>query len=224
MRLSQWPAAERPREKLLTKGAASLSDAELLAIFLRTGCRGLNAVELARELLVGYGSLRALLGASQNEFCAGKGLGPAKYVQLQAMLELSHRYLGEKLQREAILTCPADTKSYLLARMRDLPHEVFSVLLLDNQHRVIRFIELFFGTIDSASVYPRELMKTVLKFNAAALILAHNHPSGIAEPSQADRRITDKIIAALALIDVRVLDHFVIGDGDVISFAERGWI
>lgn len=224
MAITDWPADERPREKLLQRGAQALSDAELLAIFLRTGVPGCNAVELARQLLQEFGSLRALLTADKAQFCQGKGLGPAKYVQLQAVLEMSNRYLGEFLHRSDTLTSPDLVKRYLQCKLRDRHQEVFAMLLLDNQHRVLQFNELFFGTIDSASVYPREIVRTVLKHNAAAVILCHNHPSGVAEPSNADRFITDRIIAALKLIDVRVLDHLVIGDGETTSFAERGWL
>lgn len=224
MAITDWPADERPREKLLQRGASALSDAELLAIFLRTGVPGCNAVELARQLLQEFGSLRALLTADKAQFCQGKGLGPAKYVQLQAVLEMSNRYLGEFLHRSDTLTSPDLVKRYLQCKLRDRHQEVFAMLLLDNQHRVLQFNELFFGTIDSASVYPREIVRTVLKHNAAAVILCHNHPSGVAEPSNADRFITDRIIAALKLIDVRVLDHLVIGDGETTSFAERGWL
>lgn len=224
MAITDWPADERPREKLLQRGAQALSDAELLAIFLRTGVPGCNAVELARQLLQEFGSLRALLTADKAQFCQGKGLGPAKYVQLQAVLEMSNRYLGEFLHRSDTLSSPDLVKRYLQCKLRDRHQEVFAMLLLDNQHRVLQFNELFFGTIDSASVYPREIVRTVLKHNAAAVILCHNHPSGVAEPSNADRFITDRIIAALRLIDVRVLDHLVIGDGETTSFAERGWL
>lgn len=224
MAIRDWPADERPREKLLLRGAHALSDAELLAIFLRTGVTGCNAVELARHLLQEFGSLRALLAAEQQQFCQAKGLGLAKYVQLQAVLEMSQRYLSESLKREDALTSPELVKRYLQIQLRDRPYEVFAMLLLDNQHRVLQFCELFFGTIDAASVYPREIVRSVLKHNAAAVILCHNHPSGVAEPSRADRHITERLCAALRLIDVRVLDHLVIGDGDPVSFAERGWL
>lgn len=224
MAITDWPEDERPREKLLQRGASALSDAELLAIFLRTGVTGCNAVELARHLLQEFGSLRSLLAAEQTQFCLGKGLGVAKYVQLQAVLEMSQRFLSESLKREDALTSPDLVKRYLQMQLRDRPYEVFAMLLLDNQHRVLQFCELFFGTIDAASVYPREIVRSVLKHNAAAVILCHNHPSGVAEPSRADRHITERLCAALRLIDVRVLDHFVIGDGDPVSFAERGWL
>lgn len=222
MAITDWPLAERPREKLLARGPQSLSDAELLAIFLRTGLPGLTAVDLARQLLTEFGGLRQLLDADKAKFCSHKGLGPAKYAQLQAVLEMGRRHLWERLQRGETLGSPSETRRFLLARLRDYPHEVFACLLLDNRHRVIAFEELFRGTIDAASVYPREVVKLALARNAAALIIAHNHPSGVAEPSRADERLTQRLKEALALVDIRLLDHFVIGDGDVVSFAERG--
>ncbi len=222
MSIRLWPAAERPREKLLQRGPQALSDAELLAIFLRTGVRGQSAVDLARSLLQQFGGLRAILCANAGEFCAGRGLGHAKYAQLQACLEMARRHLGEQLQRESALTSPDATRRYLRARLRDLPHEVFACLFLDTRHRVIQYEELFRGTLDSASVHPREVVKRALFHNAAALILAHNHPSGVAEPSQADESITLRLKKALLLVDIRVLDHLVVGDGQEISFAERG--
>lgn len=222
MAITDWPLAERPREKLLEKGAESLSDAELLAIFLRTGLQGITAVDLARKLLSEFGSLRQLLEADLTSFSAHKGLGPAKFAQLQAVLEMGRRHLWEQLQRGEALTSPDATRRFLQARLRDYPHEVFACLLLDNRHRVIAFEEMFRGTIDAASVYPREVVKLALARNAAALIVAHNHPSGVAEPSRADETLTRRLKEALALVDIRLLDHFVIGDGEVVSFAERG--
>jgi len=222
MPITDWPADERPREKLLLRGADALSDAELLAIFLRTGTRGKSAVDLARDLLNQFGNLRALLGAGQQQFCSGHGLGSAKYAQLQAVLEMGRRHLRETLERGSALTSPDQTRDYLSARLRGYPHEVFACLFLDNRHRVIHFAELFQGTIDGATVHPREVVKQALAHNAAALIIAHNHPSGVAEPSQADQRITERLKAALALVEIRVLDHLVIGDGETVSFAERG--
>jgi DNA repair protein RadC len=221
MAISDWPRAERPREKLLERGAQALSDAELLAIFLRTGIAGKTALDLARELLHGFGGLRPLIGASQHEFCGAKGLGDAKYVQLQAMMEIARRHLLEALSRESALTSPALTRQYLKARLRDYRHEVFMALFLDSQHQVLAAEELFQGSIDGASVYPREVVKRCLFHNAAAVIFAHNHPSGIAEPSDADIRITKRLTQALALIDVRVLDHVVVGE-NLVSLAERG--
>ncbi len=222
MAITDWPVDERPREKLLQRGPAALSDAELLAIFLRTGISGKTAVDLARELLDEFGGLRALLDANQQSFCRAKGLGMAKFVQLQATLEMGRRHLDERLRRGAALTSPQDTRRFLCARLRDYPHEVFAGLFLDNRHRVIRFEELFAGTIDGASVYPREVVKRALHHNAAAVIVAHNHPSGIAEPSLADHQITQRLRDALGLVDIRLLDHFVVGDGQVTSFAENG--
>ncbi|MBV7298722.1 RadC family protein [Enterovibrio paralichthyis] len=224
MSLKNLPEDCRPREKLLAKGADSLTDAELLAIFLRTGVAGMNAIELAGYLLKDFGSLRGLMQANQTQFCQRKGLGSAKYAQLQAVLELSKRHLGETLSRDDGLTSPSHTARYLSAKLRDRPREAFLVLYLDNQHRPIRDEILFEGTINAANVYPREVVKRALDLGANAVILAHNHPSGIAEPSTADRHITARIADALALVDIRLLDHMVIGDGDVVSFAERGWI
>ena len=222
MPITDWPMAERPREKLLARGPDVLSDAELLAIFLRTGVPGKTAVDLARELLGRFGGLRELLAAERTQFCAAPGLGDAKYAQLQAVLEMGRRHLGEALQRGAALESPLQAKSYLLACLRDKPHEIFCCLYLDNRHRVLAFEEMFSGTLSGASVYPREVVKAALKINAAAVIFAHNHPSGVAEPSQADEALTRRLKEALALVDIRVLDHLVIGDGEVVSFCDRG--
>ncbi|MBC6906197.1 JAB domain-containing protein [Saccharophagus sp. K07] len=224
MSIKHWPTCERPREKLLSHGASHLSDAELLAIFLRTGCPGKSAVDLARDLLQRFGGLRGLLEAEQKLFCEARGLGQAKFAQLQAVLEMAKRHLAEQLVREHVFTNVDHVRSFLTAQLRHKGHEVFAALFLDNQHRLLQYRELFHGTIDGASVYPREVVKQVLQLNAAAVIFAHNHPSGVAEPSQADRHITQQLRDALALIDVRVLDHFVVGDGEITSFAERGWI
>ncbi len=222
MPISDWPEQERPREKLLSRGAEALNDAELLAIFLRTGVQGRSAVDLARDLLANFGGLVGLLSASQAEFSAGKGLGMAKYAQLQATLELSRRYLRAEIAERDVLTSPEAVRNYLKSRLRVHPHEVFACLFLDNRHRVIEYRELFRGTIDGASVHPREVVREAMRWNAAAVIFAHNHPSGVAEPSQADVRITQRLQDALALVDVRVLDHIVIGEGGGTSFAERG--
>jgi DNA repair protein RadC len=222
MSIKDWPAEERPREKLLRRGSSALTDAELLAIFLRTGTHGKSAVDLARELLSGFGSLKALLEADQQRFCLANGLGSAKYAQLQAVLEMARRHFQEIIQRGNALTSPEITRAYLSAQLRGYSYEVFACLFLDNQHRVIQFDELFRGTLDSASVYPREVAKQALLHNSAAVIFAHNHPSGISEPSQADKQITEKLKQALALFDIRVLDHFIIGDGQPYSFAEHG--
>ena len=224
MSIRHWPAAERPREKLLERGAASLSDAELLAIFLRTGVVGCSAVELARRLLHEFGSLRALLEADQASFSSHLGLGRAKYAQLQAVLEMARRHLAEQLRRDSALESPQAVRDFLKARLRHEAHEVFACLFLDGRHRVLAFEVLFHGSIDCASVYPRQVVKRALAHNAAALILSHNHPSGITEPSQADRRLTQRLKDALALVDVRVLDHFIVGDGEPLSMAEMGWV
>jgi len=224
MAINQWPEGERPREKLLARGADALSDAELLAIFLRTGIPGRSAVDLARDLIERFDGLRGLFRATESQFCAAPGLGRAKFAQLQAVLAMSQRHLAAELQRGSPLTSTRSAGQYLSSRLRDRAREVFAVLLLDNQHRMIAFEELFEGTIDSAAVHPREVVKRALHHNAAALILAHNHPSGVSEPSVSDRQITATLQQALALVGVRVLDHLVVGDGAPVSFAERGWL
>lgn len=224
MSIKDWPAQERPREKLLEQGAQALTDAELLAIFLRTGVAGKSAVDLARQLLGEFGSLRALLEADLTAFSTHLGLGPAKYSQLQAVLEMGRRHLAEGLKRDSALESPQQVRDYLKARLRHEPHEIFGCLFLDTRHRVLAFEALFHGTIDGASVYPRQVVKRALAHNAAAVILTHNHPSGIAEPSQADRLLTTRLKDALALVDVRVLDHFIVGDGEPLSMAEYGWL
>lgn len=224
MTIRDWPAGDRPREKLLARGAAALSDTELLAIFLRTGVTGKSAVDLARELVARFGGLRGLFNAPREEFCAAGGLGPAKYAQLQAVLEMARRHLKEALPQRTPLTDPDAVRRFLSAQLRDLHHEVFAALFLDNRHRVIVFEELSKGTLNAASVYPREVVKRALAINAGAVIFAHNHPSGVAEPSAADRDLTRRLKQALALVDISVLDHFVVGDGSIVSFAERGWL
>ena len=221
MAISEWPSAERPREKLIQRGAATLSDAELLAIFLRTGPPGCSAVDLGRQLLQDFGSLRGILDADISRFCAGRGLGTARFALFQAALEMARRHLAEDLVREDCLTSPQQTMQYLRSRLRDYDHEVFACLMLDNRNRVITFREMFRGTIDGASVYPREVVKQALADNAAAVILAHNHPSGVSEPSQADIRITERLRKALQLVDIRVLDHVIIGD-EITCLSERG--
>lgn len=212
MAISDWPVSERPRERLLDRGAESLSDSELLAIFLRIGVKGKSAVDLARDLLKEFGSLRELMAADLAAFCQIKGLGQAKFVQLQACLEMARRFLHESLQREGPLTNPNDAKKFLLMRMRDYTKEDFACLYLDTKNRVIQFEELFTGTLHTAEVHPREVVKQALKYNAHAIILAHNHPSGVAEPSQADIELTLILRDALALIDIKILDHLVVGD------------
>ncbi|MDY7571844.1 DNA repair protein RadC [Pseudomonas sp. CCC4.1] len=224
MSIRDWPAAERPREKLLQHGSGSLSDAELLAIFLRTGVSGKSAVDLARHLLSEFGSLRALLEADLRAFCLPLGLGPAKFSQLQAVLEMSRRHLAERLRRDSALESPQVVRDYLKSLLRHEPHEVFGCLFLDSRHRMLAFEVLFRGSIDSASVYPRQVVKRALAHNAAAVIFCHNHPSGISDPSQADRTLTKRLIQALDLIEVRVLDHFIVGDGQPLSMVERGWM
>lgn len=222
MSICHWPLDERPREKLLSRGADALSNAELLAIFLRTGIKGRSAVDLARDLLSDFGSLRSLLQASQQEFCSHAGLGPAKYAQLQAVLTLAKRELQENLKRGDKID-DAQTALALLSRhLRNQAQEVFCCLWLDTRHRVIELQDLFFGSINGAAVYPREVVRAAMKHNAASVILAHNHPSGIAEPSRADEQLTQGLIAALKLVEVRVLDHIVVGDGEHVSFAQRG--
>jgi len=224
MRIADWPQTERPRERLLDHGARNLSDAELLAILLRTGSRGRSALDTARALINAFGGLRGLLEATQDELCAMPGLGPAKYAQVHAALELARRHLRETLNRGKPLTSPEATREYLRAALRDRPHEVFCALMLDTRHRVIAFEEMFSGTIDSAHVHPRVVVEKALARKAAALIVAHNHPSGVAEPSQADLAITRRLRDALGLVDIRLLDHFIVGDCEVVSLAERGLV
>ena len=224
MSIRDWPAAERPREKLLEHGSSSLSDAELLAIFLRTGVSGKSAVDLARHLLAEFGSLRALLEADLAGFCRQLGLGPAKFSQLQAVLEMSRRHLAERLRRDSALESPQAVRDYLKSLLRHELHEVFGCLFMDSKHRMLSFEVLFRGSIDSASVYPRQVVKRALAHNAAAVIFCHNHPSGVTEPSQADRTLTKRLSDALDLIEVRVLDHFIVGDGEPLSMVEHGWM
>ncbi|PTT32831.1 DNA repair protein RadC [Pseudomonas sp. HMWF021] len=224
MSIRNWPAAERPREKLLEQGSGSLSDAELLAIFLRTGVTGKSAVDLARHLLTQFGSLRALLEADLAAFSGQLGLGPAKFAQLQAVLEMGRRHLAERMRKKPALENPQAVRDYLKSMLRHEPHEVFGCLFLDSKHQVLTFEALFRGSIDNTSVHPREVVKRALANNAAAVILCHNHPSGNSDPSQADRQLTKRLQKALDLIDVRVLDHFIIGDGEPLSMAECGWM
>ncbi len=221
MSIREWPAGERPREKLLSRGSGALSDAELLAVLLGSGSRGKDAVALGRELLTQTGSLGALLGRPEGQVRSG-GLGPAKRARLAAALELARRSLSEQLREQPALTSPKDSGSYLRAQLRHLPYEVFACLYLDNRHRVLAFEELFRGTVDGASVHVREVVRACLRHNACAVIFAHNHPSGVAEPSAADRAITRDLGHALQLVGVRVLDHLVIGSGEPVSMAARG--
>ncbi len=221
MAISDWPLAERPRERLLTHGAAVLSDAELLAVLLRTGICGKSAVDLARELLASVNGLRGLL-SSPEKLQVIKGLGPAKMAQLVAAMEVAKRCLHEDLQSAGALTSPGAVRDYLRLAISAREHEVFVCLWLDAQHRVISCEELFRGTLTQTSVYPREIVKAGLKANAAAVIFAHNHPSGVAQPSQADELLTRNLREALALVDVKVLDHFIVAGSQTLSFAERG--
>ena len=222
MSIRDWPAAERPRERLLELGAASLSDAELLAIFLRTGVAGKSAVDLARHLLNQFEGLRGLLDADLATFSSNLGLGSAKFAQLQAVMEMSRRHMAESLKRDSALESPAQVRNYLKARLRHEPHEVFGCLFLDNKHRVLCFEVLFHGSINTAHVHPRQVVKRAMVHNAASLILCHNHPSGITDASQADIELTKRLKDALWLIDVKVLDHVIIGDGDPLSMVECG--
>jgi len=223
MSITDWPEDERPRERLLARGAAALSDAELLAIFLRVGMRGKSAVDLARELIGHFGSLNRLFSATQDELSAIPGMGPAKYVQLQAVLEMSRRALVEGMKQNDAMSTPGAVRDYLRLHLAGLGHEVFFALWLDAQNRLIAAEELFRGTLTQTSVYPREVVKKALQQNAAAVVLAHNHPSGVSEPSSADEFLTRELKQALALVDVRVLDHFIVaGQSQPLSFAERG--
>lgn len=224
MSITDWPAGERPREKLLQRGAAALSDAELLAIFLRTGVTGKSAVDLARELLVRFGSLTRLFAAAEKEFCAIHGMGRAKYVQLQAVVEMARRALQEEMVSGDALSSPRAVREFLQLMLRGRQQEVFVAIFLDAQHRVAATEELFHGTLTQTSVYPREIVKRALHHNAAALIFAHNHPSGVAEPSDADRLLTGELKKSLGLVDVRVLDHFIVAGAGCLSFAEKGWL
>lgn len=222
MPITDWPAMERPREKLLARGASALSDAELLAIFLRTGRPGVTAVDLARQLIDHFGTITAMLNTPMDEFCLAKGLGQAKYVQLQAVMELSKRHLREEASSGLAANSSAKVKQYLKSHLCDETREIFHVLFLDTQHQILASETLFQGTLSSAAIYPREVAKRALELNSAALILAHNHPSGVAEPSDADVQITKRIGEAVDLLDIRLLDHMVVGKGQIVSLAERG--
>lgn len=221
MSIRDWPDAERPREKLLARGGAALTPAELLAILLGTGVRGTSALDLGRGLLARAGGLNALLA---SDLAGVPGLGPAKRARLLAALELARRALREELGARPALASPRDSAAFLKAQLAHKPYEVFACLFLDNRHRVLAFEELFRGTLDGAAVHPREVVRASLKHNAAAVILAHNHPSGVAEPSAADRNITRQLRDALQLVGVRVLDHLVVGAGEPTSMAARGLI
>ncbi len=223
MAITDWPTEERPRERLLAHGACVLSDAELLAIFLRVGVRGKSAVDLARELLTRFGGLTALFAAAETEFAAIPGMGSAKYAQLQAVIEMARRALGEALREKDLLNAPELVRDWLRLKLGALSYECFSVILLDAQNRLLHAEELFRGTLDHTSVYPREIVKLALTKNAAAVIFAHNHPSGCCEPSRSDELLTANLKQALALVEIRVLDHFIVaGNAQPLSFAERG--
>ncbi|HZO23611.1 MAG TPA: DNA repair protein RadC [Steroidobacteraceae bacterium] len=220
--IRDWPKSERPREKLLEQGPAALSDAELLALLLGSGTRGRSAVDVARTLIADFGSLRELLSADRTRWRGRMGIGPARYATLKAAMELTRRHFREHLRAGSTLNAPDATRRFLIAQLRDRPYEVFCCLFLDNRHRLIAFEEIFRGTIDGASVHPREVIRQTLLHNAASVIIAHNHPSGSLEPSAADEHVTRRLKDALALVDVRVLDHFIVGDGGCFSFAEAG--
>lgn len=222
MAITDWPEEQRPRERLIKHGAAILSDSELLAVFLRVGVAGKSAVDLARDMVQHFGSLNGLFAASLNDFSKLNGLGPAKYAQLQAVLELAKRSLSEELQAGVTLSSPQAVKQYLQLLLGGKVYESFAVLFLDVKNRLIACEELFRGTLTHTSVYPREIVKVALAHNAASVILAHNHPSGTPEPSAADHTLTQALKQALALIDVRVLDHFVVAGKHVYSFTEHG--
>jgi DNA repair protein RadC len=222
MGIADWPEDERPRERLLKLGAAALSEAELLAIFLRTGIAGKSAVELGRDLLDRFGSLHRLFAAPLEDVAAIRGLGPAKYVQLQAVVEMARRALAEQIQDRDAMSSPQAVRDYLRLSLGARPHEVFVAMFLDAQNRLLGCEELFRGTLTQTSVYPREVVKTALRYNAAGVIFAHNHPSGVAEPSRADELLTQTLKQALSLVEIKTLDHFIVAGSKTISFAERG--
>ena len=222
MAITDWPAAERPREKLIELGAEALSDAELLAIFLRVGVTGKSAVDLARDLLTQFGSLNGIFAATEHDLSQVHGIGTSKYVQLQAIFEMSRRALSEELQQRDVFKSPQAVRDYLVLKLGRLTKEVFLVLFLDTQNRLLASEEMFSGSLKETSVYPREVVKRALHHNAASVIFAHNHPSGIAQQSQADELITKQLKQALALVDVRVLDHFIVAGNNTLSFSERG--
>ena len=222
MTIKSLPAATRPREKLLAQGAASLADAELLALLLRTGVRGHGVLDMAQALLARFGGFAGLLSADLEALAGVRGLGPAKRAELAAVLEMARRSLAQQLAAAPVFDSPGAVRQFLALHLAELPHEEFAVLFLDAQHRLIEMKTLFRGTLAQTSVYPREVVKEALARNAGAVVLAHNHPSGLAEPSRADELLTQSLKSALALVDVRVLDHLVIGRGAIVSLAERG--
>jgi DNA repair protein RadC len=222
MSIARWMPGEGPRDKLLERGAVALSDAELLAVLLHTGYRDCNALELARSLLKEFDGVSGLMRAGQDRLLACSGVGPAKYARLRAAMELACRQALQKVSTGDVLSSPSETRRFLQYHLGSRNREVFTCLFLDSQHRVQRCEDLFFGTLDGAAVYPREVAVRALQYGAAAVIFAHNHPSGVAEPSSADRRITERLCSALALLDIRVLDHIIVGSGQEYSFAEAG--
>ena len=222
MRIGDWPEDERPRERLLRHGAGVLSEAELLAIFLRTGTGGRNAIELGRDLLSHFGCLQQLFAATLDEVSAVRGVGPAKYVQLQAVVEMARRALREEIGERDAMSSPRAVREFLQLSLGGRPHEVFAVIFLDSQNRMLGLEELFRGTLTQTSVYPREVVKTALRYNAAGVIFAHNHPSGVAEPSRADELLTQTLKQALLLVEIKTLDHFIVAGTRTVSFAERG--
>lgn len=224
MHINKWPKGEQPREKLLARGASALSDAELLAIFLGSGLPGQDAVAMARDLLKQHGPLRHLLELPAENMQRLPGIGPARACMLIGALELNRRHLASDLQRGQALGDPPAIGRYFSQRLRAYAYEVFAVMFLDTRHRTLGFEELFRGTVDSAEVHAREVVRRAMNHNAAAVIVGHNHPSGCPEPSAADRSVTRQLKDALALVDVRLLDHFVVGDGHPVSLAARGWV
>ncbi|MDO8960695.1 MAG: DNA repair protein RadC [Methylophilus sp.] len=222
MAITDWPEGERPREKLIQQGVGVLSDAELLAIFLRVGVVGKSAVDLARDLLQQFGSLNGIFSATLAQIGQVHGMGESKYCQLQAIFEMSQRALAEQMQSRDVLSSPKQVRDYLMLKLGALPREVFMVMMVDAQNRVLALETLFEGTLTQTSVYPREVVKRALHHNAASVIFAHNHPSGVAEPSKADEVLTQSLKQALALVDIRVLDHFIVAGNSTLSFVERG--
>jgi DNA repair protein RadC len=222
MRIADWPEDERPRERFLKHGANALSEAELLAIFLRTGIAGANAVELGRQLLARFGNLQRLFAAPLSEVASVRGLGPAKYVQLQAVIEMARRALEEDIRERDAMSSPQTVREFLRVTLGGKAHEIFMAMFLDAQNRLLGSEELFRGTLTQTSVYPREVVKTALRYNAAGVIFAHNHPSGVAEPSRADELLTQTLKQALSLVEIKTLDHFIVAGSRTLSFAERG--
>ncbi len=222
MAIKDWPIQQRPRERLISEGASALSDPELLALFLRVGVEGKSAVELGRELIGHFGSIQGLFSATLDQFCAVHGMGPAKFAQLQAVMELARRAIAEQLKSGYMLSSPDAVRTYLRMHLSRQPHESFLVLFLDVKNRLLACDEMFRGTLTHTSVYPREVLKAALGYNAASVMFAHNHPSGVADPSEADLLLTQALVQALAMVDVRVLDHFVVAGARVHSFAENG--